>query len=624
MIVKMSKVEVIGPRDRLLAVLDTIRDTRTLEIDPEIQRRMRDGDEARLEPLTHDAAANAERLVDEDLAARIDRLLALLPPTPGAPAHLHGAAAYHSISRLVDTHLATCRDRAQRREEARTELVGLRRTQQVLETIDALTPKGDAAAGLDVVAIAVPDPVAIDQLTKHAAKLQLGSEVKVARADDGTYIGLLTTERSMAAALRESLRTDQIPQGPVLPYLEGLSLPQQLDVIRSRVHTAESLMREIDQELREFGAKWRSVYERTRGWLQNRLVVIKATALIYGTDNCFVVFGWLPSSDLLRLDRALKDRFGDAVVVTEKEILETDLESVPVMVRNPRYLQPFELFTRLLPLPRYTSIDPTPFVAIFFPIFFGMIVGDAGYGGVLLAVALALVTVKPTLLRKQIGQILALCSIYSVFFGVLYGECFGDAASEWLLVEPCIDRRHSFLPMLYFAIAIGSAHVLVGLVLGIVVAMKGRQTREAVTRLLTMVALICVLGLIATLLAPVGELFRLPLLIAMAIVSPLLLIVGGLLAPFELVRHLGNIVSYARLMAVGLASVLLAYVANALAGEAGSVWVGITAAVLLHAFNIVLGVFAPTVHALRLHYVEFFSKFFESGGRPYRPLKEVK
>jgi V/A-type H+-transporting ATPase subunit I len=624
MIVKMSKVEVIGPRDRLLAVLDTIRDTHTLEIDPDIQRRMREGDEARLEPLTPDSTATAERLVDEDLAARIDRLLALLPPTPSTDAHLHGAAAFHSISRLVDTHLATCRDRAQRREETRTELVGLRRTQQILATIEALTPKGDAAAGLDVVAIAVPDPAAIDQLTKQAAKLQLGSEVKVARADDGTYIGLLTTERSMAAALRESLRTEQIPQGAVPPYLEGLSLPQQLAVIRSRVAGAESQLREIDQELRDFAAKWRVVYERTRRWLQDRLTVIKATALIYGTDSCFVVFGWLPSSDLPRLDRTLKERFGDAVVVTEKEILETDLESVPVMVRNPRYLQPFELFTRLLPLPRYTSLDPTPFVAIFFPIFFGMIVGDAGYGGVMLAAAAALIAVKPTPVRRQIGQILAVCAVYSVLFGVLYGECFGTAARDWLFVEPCIDRHASFLPMLYFAIAVGSAHVLVGLVLGIVVAMKGRQPREAVTRLLTVVALICVLGLIATLLAPVGQLFRLPLLIAMAIVSPLLLIVGGLLAPFELVRHLGNIISYARLMAVGLASVLLAYVANALAGEAGSVWVGISAAVLLHAFNIVLAVFAPTVHALRLHYVEFFSKFFEAGGRPYRPLKEVK
>jgi V/A-type H+-transporting ATPase subunit I len=73
-------------------------------------------------------------------------------------------------------------------------------------------------------------------------------------------------------------------------------------------------------------------------------------------------------------------------------------------------------------------------------------------------------------------------------------------------------------------------------------------------------------------------------------------------------------------MAVGLASLLLAYVANRLAGAAGSAWMGVAVAVLLHAFNIVLGVFAPTIHALRLHYVEFFSKFVETGGPRYQPL----
>jgi len=106
------------------------------------------------------------------------------------------------------------------------------------------------------------------------------------------------------------------------------------------------------------------------------------------------------------------------------------------------------------------------------------------------------------------------------------------------------------------------------------------------------------------------------------VIAPILLVTGGLLAPFELLRHLGNIVSYARIMAVGLASVLLAHVANSLAGTAGSVWLGVIVAVLLHTFNILLGVFAPTIHALRLHYVEFFSKFVEPGGRRYRPLKK--
>jgi len=104
------------------------------------------------------------------------------------------------------------------------------------------------------------------------------------------------------------------------------------------------------------------------------------------------------------------------------------------------------------------------------------------------------------------------------------------------------------------------------------------------------------------------------------VIAPVLLLTGGMLAPFELLRHVGNVISYVRIMAVGLASVLLAYVANRLAGAAGSVWVGVVVAVLLHAFNIVLGVFAPTIHALRLHYVEFFSKFIETGGKRYQPL----
>ncbi|HYA17650.1 MAG TPA: hypothetical protein VEF06_09300, partial [Bryobacteraceae bacterium] len=93
------------------------------------------------------------------------------------------------------------------------------------------------------------------------------------------------------------------------------------------------------------------------------------------------------------------------------------------------------------------------------------------------------------------------------------------------------------------------------------------------------------------------------------------------LAPFELLRYFGNIVSYVRLMAVGLASVLLASIANRLAGAAGSVWTGVAVAIVLHAFNILLGVFAPTVHALRLQYVEFFSKFMEPGGKDFKPLK---
>jgi V/A-type H+-transporting ATPase subunit I len=620
----MSKVEVIGPRDQLLPALDAIRTTHTLEIDASIQSRMGTSAVARLQPLTLDPGAAAERARFEELASRIDRLLALVPECHASLADAHGLAAVESIERLIAPHTAACQADVEHRDAIRIELASQRRALSLLGAVQSLAPKGDAAIGADLVVVEVADPVALDRLSKHAAELGLPADVAVARADDGTYIGLLTTERSVAPGLREALRVDHIPQAALPPYLEGLTLSRQIAVMRQRVDDSEVSLREIERRQAEFAVKWRPLYEQTRRWLREQLALFTTTVLAYETDHCFVIFGWLPSSERAVLKRALDQRFHGTVIVDEQALLSQDLDVVPVLVRNPRYLQPFELFTSLLPLPRYTSIDPTPFVAIFFPVFFGIILGDVGYGAVLFAAAIALIVYRASPLRRQLGAILAACSIYSMIFGFAYGEYFGEAGATALGVSPWIDRRHSFLPMLYFAIAVGSAHVVVGLVLGVAVAIKGGKRREVAARLLAIAVLLCILGVIASFVVPIGEIIRRPLLIGVALITPLLLLAGGLLAPFELIRHLGNIVSYARLMAVGLASVLLAYVANALAGAVGSVWVGVTVAVLLHAFNIVLGVFAPTIHALRLHYVEFFSKFFESGGRPYQPLKEAK
>ena len=109
---------------------------------------------------------------------------------------------------------------------------------------------------------------------------------------------------------------------------------------------------------------------------------------------------------------------------------------------------------------------------------------------------------------------------------------------------------------------------------------------------------------------------------AILILTPFLFFTGGMLAPLELLKSIGNIVSYARIMAIGLTSVLLAFVANNLAGMMGDVVIGIIVGGLLHAVNLVLGVFAPAIHSLRLHYVEFFSKFLEQGGRKFEPLRK--
>jgi len=106
----------------------------------------------------------------------------------------------------------------------------------------------------------------------------------------------------------------------------------------------------------------------------------------------------------------------------------------------------------------------------------------------------------------------------------------------------------------------------------------------------------------------------------LAIGLPLLLWGGGVQGAVEIMGTMGNIMSYARLMAIGMASVMLALVANELAGEVGSILVGALIAVLLHLMNLVMGMFSPFIQSTRLHLVEFNSKFYKGGGRPYRPF----
>jgi len=298
-------------------------------------------------------------------------------------------------------------------------------------------------------------------------------------------------------------------------------------------------------------------------------------------------------------------------------------EDVPVVLRNRPAVRPFEIFTRVLPLPRYGTIDPTPLVAVFFPLFYGIIIGDIGYGLLLLAIA--------RLVKRRYGKdpfvsdaaaVFSWAALSAVAWGFAYGELFGDLGERLGLRPLFLRRMGDFRNTLLFALGIGVAHVFLGIGLGIYTAFRRGKRRELVAKAAGLVLLVAFAAMIA---GVAGRAPRAVFFIGLAgtLASLAVMFLSGGAAAMMEAHNLVNILSYLRITGIGVASVALAYTANRLMQAVGVPVLGILAGLTLHAVNLAFCVLSPTIQAIRLHYVEFFENFFMGGGRPYRPFRNI-
>lgn len=625
MIARMVKIEIVGPNGLLQEVLSLLRDLGVFQIEQDSTGYIAAGDQRKLRSLLLDEKSLAERIFYQELRDRIDELFACLPQLPTRQSYLDPGSVLESFSETVQRHGVICRELSRKRDSLLKELAELQRYSAFLGALEPyLGPLGPKSS-LDFIGVTLREPEALQELVQVLSRLtQDRFETLTAKAADGTLICLIILEQGGAQQVRAILGEHQVPEMTFPAALAELPFLEKVRTLRTRIEDATAELDVINEELGRFAQRWGALYARVQSWIDDRLALFKDVAFLQQSGMCFFIHGWTPEEDLARLEQAAYRSFGGEVVVERKQILEQDLDQVPVTLRNSPYFRPFELFARLLPLPRYASIDPTPFIAIGFPLFFGMILGDAGYGVVLLCTALALLRRFRTRgAPRDAAKILLISSCYAVVFGACYGEFFGETGAQLLGLEHAfiIERRHAVVPMLYFALSIGTAHVILGLLLGSVTAWKRKTGREALFKLANVVVILCLGLLFLSLIEAVPRLAAGPLILVLLFLIPVLFFSGGFLAPLELMKNVGNIVSYARIMAIGLASVLLARVANSFAGMAGNVVIGVLLAVLFHAVNLALGVFSPAIHALRLHYVEFYSKFVVPGGRRFEPLK---
>ncbi|HEX5632895.1 MAG TPA: V-type ATPase 116kDa subunit family protein, partial [Gemmatimonadales bacterium] len=375
---------------------------------------------------------------------------------------------------------------------------------------------------------------------------------------------------------------------------------------------------DIPIELAETDAERATLADRHGTWLAEAEMAVHdelqrrhALTRTAATTHAFVIEGWVPVGSERRLEDALDRRFQGTVVMETIGREHWRAEDAPVVLHNPRLFRPFETITRMLPLPHYGTIDPTPFVGVFFPMFFGLMLGDIGYGlamGLLAGILHWRSKVGTTL--RAVSEVMGACAMFSVAFGIAFGELLGDLGHRMFGLEPLLfNREHQVMAFLGLAVAIGVVHIVLGLALG-AFANRRSHPRSAIGKGLSAVLVLLIAGAILAALGALPRALMTPLVIGMLVAFPVIVILEGIVAPIELFSTLGHILSYARIMALGTASVMLAVVANEMVGAMGSVLIGVVFALLFHLVNFGLGLFSPAIHSLRLHYVEFFGTFY--------------
>jgi len=633
MLLPMAKIQIIGTkrcRDdtvRLLQQLGAVQIDDWRESRAVFQQRM---------TLNDDTINRRERLAH--IITRLEAVLTALPPVEAPPWPTDEKYSDLPADQLIDivaSELAEIAPKAQtltnERNQLEEQLGSLPRYETNLRHLLPLVPALINLEDYMVTAIWVERRYteALTLITAQLEELTDGlCEVITSDAaqDDKRLTAVLVFPKTHTEAVNALLGRENITQVRLPPEFANQPLEQALSHIRRRLRVIPEQLAQIKAQQESLAQHWRPRLRTWQALLQDHLARIDVCPDFGQTDYTFVIEGWVPQQQLPELTTALARDLNGEVIVTRSPLTPDDQPQTPIMFANPGWARPFEPLVALLALPKYAAIDPTPLMAIFMPIFFGLMVGDIGYGLILLALMFYLrrrFASRATL--RSLAEVLLFGSIWSIIFGLLFGEFFGTLGTEFGLHPLWFDRGHEVQALFLLTLGIGAGHIVLGLGLGVWESIRQHNRSELLEKgamLVSLSALFLLVAILtgylpASLLTPVIGL----LLVGLAILIFSLGKLGFFLGPLELVSLMGNILSYLRIAAIGLASVYLAMVANALAGFVGNILVGLVVAVLFHALNIALGAFSPTIQALRLHYVEFFDKFYQSGGQSFRPFQ---
>jgi len=628
---KMTRLQIVGLKTRLAATIHTLHRLGCVQIEDLSEAG---GVSARPLHLDRDTVRTQEEL--GYLVAKIEGLLSVLGAdrvevTVAAEGGSSGVDCQAEARAGLEILSPQVQALASKRDALEAEQASLPRYEATLRKLLPIVPTSarDPANVSVGVLVSRAHLAILDAIAERVVNLSGGRAEAVAEdVEAATRAMLLVFPRELAAEVETLLDREDISRLRLPEAFADQPPDAAVAALSKRLAAIPGELAAIKTALSALAETWAPRLERWRTCLRDRLEEFAVLTRLGETDQTFVLGGWTPERDAPRVRKALAAEVGETVVTQMLPLTHADQKRAPVALVNPGPARPFESLVRLLALPRYEGIDPTILMALFLPIFFGMILGDVGYGVLLLLLCLYLLWRfrQPGVLR-DIVKVLLMGSAWGVVFGFLYGEAFGTLGEHFGLHPLWLDRTspEQVTGLLLFTIAVGAGHVTLGLVLGVWEALRDRNRNHLLERGGMLVGLIGLFLIVTVLVKWLPPEFMTPgiavLIVGIVLLGASLGWLGLLMGPIEFIGVVGNILSYLRIAAIGLASVYLARVANDLAGSLGNMVVGVVIAVLIHALNLVLGAFSPTIHSLRLHYVEFFRKFYEGGGRPFEPFR---
>jgi V/A-type H+-transporting ATPase subunit I len=609
----MLRVRIAGPRARLDGTLRALQDVGAVHVDrPHVAAdQARDGSVRRAQRHVGRCLADVQTALDG---------LHLAAHAPATPAVTALSPATVRRARRIRRQVDALHRLALRLDEEQRALVRYRdffRTFEALAGHELTWPDRQAF----YVILRAGTAAALAELRDELDRA-LEGEVEVLDAEVATGERAVLILASARAATRVSalLAASRVEELPAPPGIADPNLLRALPTITTRLEEIAARLRDIERDRAALAASDGPWLCALRAVLGDEALRLDARSRVFTADYLFVLEGWMPADREDRVYRRLQSALGPDVEITFIGRRAADTETTPVALHNPPIFRPFEVVTSLLPLPKYGTIDPTPFVAVFMPAFFGLIVGDVGYGLMLLAAAgLIRLRSQPASVARSLSAVALACASSTIVFGLVFGEVFGSLGPA-IGLHPIFNREEATLPFLMLSLALGGVHVSLGIVLGAVTAWRGGHRRRAAGGGIAFGMMVLTGLLLLAALQVLPEALLTPLAIALVAAFAVLVALEGIVAAIELLTTFGHVLSYARIMALGMASLMLAVVANRMVGALGSVLVGAVFALVFHLVNFAIAVLSPTIHALRLHYVEFFGHFFTPGGAEYRPL----